>query len=307
MTSMKNLLKRSERLRAAKRRLDQARIRWHMIHLQNHLGIAENLKYALYQRWCRAAYRGKPATNQAVRDLRANLFAVLPANEARRALAAALASVMDGLYPDPANRNPSVMDPSFVQMNDAINAFPNATDILDQEVRSTLEAFFGSNFKIYRACGYRTLPKSEPYQELQNAWRWHSDCYPSQIIKVMMYLTDTDRHSGAFPVHPVANSKRLFRLGFFDRYAVPDALQRELDDAETYVWAEGPAGTIVIFDDNLVHRATPPEPPHHRDVFVFEVMPSREPWDAHLKAHRQDVSSPARLGMKWPANPFRFE
>lgn len=253
------------------------------------------------------AYRQIPSQNPLVQDLRINGFTILPTNKTRQILATTLARTMDALYSDPTNHNPSVKDASFVQINDAIHKFPEATTILDDQVYSTVEALFGSNFKIYRACGYRTLPKTESYNELQNAWRWHSDCYPSQIIKVMMYLTDTDRHSGAFRVHALNNSKKLFRNGFFDRYNVTEPLQRKLDDASSYVWAEGAAGTIVIFDDNLVHRATPPEAGHYRDVFVFEVIPSRTPWNDHLRAHHQDVSSPARLNMKWPKNPFKYE
>jgi hypothetical protein len=44
---------------------------------------------------------------------------------------------------------------------------------------------------------------------------------------------------------------------------------------------EGPAGTVILWDQNLVHRAVAPAT-GHRDAVSIKLLPSLEPWRRHL-------------------------
>jgi hypothetical protein len=52
---------------------------------------------------------------------------------------------------------------------------------------------------------------------------------------------------------------------------------------------EGRAGSIVLWDSNLVQRASPPKGAI-RVAVAFKFLPSKEPWDQHLARVGEGVS-----------------
>jgi ectoine hydroxylase-related dioxygenase (phytanoyl-CoA dioxygenase family) len=102
----------------------------------------------------------------------------------------------------------------------------------------------------------------------------------------MIYLTDCRRDSGALRVHPWSSTRQLLRAGFFDRFdtgAYGDRLERG------WVALEGRAGAVILWNSNIVHKATPPTE-RLRDAVAFKFLPSPEPWRAHLARMGERVS-----------------
>lgn len=153
-------------------------------------------------------------------------------------------------------------------------------EIITPRTAQILELFFGSNFKLIQATCYRTKATEEAPA---NSWVWHSDNAPQRIYKIMIYLSDTTRESGAFAYHSQEDSRRLAPF-FLDRYQTAH-IQSELDDPNRYAFAEGKKGTVVLFDNNLIHRGTIPKPGTHRDALFFFVSPSFVPWRDHYRTH----------------------
>lgn len=123
---------------------------------------------------------------------------------------------------------------------------------------------------VYRSpiCG--NVPKA--------SWLWHFDNHPREMLKVMVYLTDVHDGTAPFeylreaatgrpqlgsPLAPLAGDSR-----------VPLAqVERHLANGFVNASVTGEAGTVLLFDDNVVHRGTMATS-GHRDVIVFQVRPS---------------------------------
>jgi hypothetical protein len=110
------------------------------------------------------------------------------------------------------------------------------------------------------------------------SWLWHFDNHPREMLKVMVCLTDvtagtapceylrdaaTGRTQIGSPLAPLAGDSR-----------VPLAqVERQMANGFVSEAVTGPAGTVLVFDDNVVHRGTLATT-GHRDVIVFQIRPS---------------------------------
>jgi hypothetical protein len=134
---------------------------------------------------------------------------------------------------------------------------------------------YGSYALVDRLYVYRS-PISR--QEPKASWRWHYDNHPREILKVMVYLTDVREDTAPF-VYLRERSSGRFMPGapltpLFCSSRIPtEQIAHHLANG----WEEHPVtgrrGTVVIFDDNIVHRATLARAAH-RDVIVFQIRPS---------------------------------
>jgi hypothetical protein len=124
---------------------------------------------------------------------------------------------------------------------------------------------------VYRSPVSRARPRA--------TWLWHYDNYPREILKVMIYLTDVaedtapfeylrHRETGqALPGTPLAP-------GYGDSRISDAAVTRLGARGYEPCAVSGATGTMLIFDNNVVHRATLAQRAH-RDVLVLQVRPSR--------------------------------
>lgn len=132
-------------------------------------------------------------------------------------------------------------------------------------VEPILRAYFGSWFYVRDVYCYRT----QPVPAAQGSYQWHRDNYPPGSMKVMVYLTDVEPEDGPLTVAAGSHAgfePSLGRVG--DRYE--DAFVRERFSLKDCV---GPRGTVILFNNNAIHRATDPRR-GHRDVVNFTVFPS---------------------------------
>jgi hypothetical protein len=173
-----------------------------------------------------------------------------------------------------------------LRLKDGIGKMPDIARLFTNDVVQTVENYYGSFFKVYWVQVYRTLPTDK---DPDTSFLWHVDNCPPQIVKLMVYLTDTQENTGAFRLKPRPLSTRLLDQGFFDR-SKNDRFAHVLNDSNTTKIFEGPKGTSILFLNwGCVHRAKHPEI-RHRDVAVFFLVPSLVPWDQHLKENMENLS-----------------
>jgi glycosyltransferase involved in cell wall biosynthesis len=121
---------------------------------------------------------------------------------------------------------------------------------------------------------YRTLVTTA---RPQKSWLWHYDNHPREVLKLMIYLTDVDDSHAPFeyirnrtdktplygsPIAPTFGTSRL----------AGEQIEQQLRSGWERCRVTGPRGTTILFDDNVVHRATMATA-GHRDVIVFQVRP----------------------------------
>ena len=110
------------------------------------------------------------------------------------------------------------------------------------------------------------------------SWVWHYDNHPREVLKVMVYLTDVDEETAPFeylrarevgtPVYgsPLAPTYGTSRV-------TADRIAAYLADGFETHRVTGPRGTVIVFDDNIIHRGTLAKA-GRRDVVVFQVRPA---------------------------------
>ena len=132
---------------------------------------------------------------------------------------------------------------------------------------------FGSYLLVEKVYIYRSVVSR---LEGQVSWAWHYDNHPKEIMKLMIYLTDVDKDSGPLlflrskdrepcwmSPKPLLGYSRVPQ-GVVERY------QSEGYEPHPVI---GPRGTLTLFNENIVHRATVAKS-RIRDVVVFQIRPS---------------------------------
>jgi hypothetical protein len=158
-------------------------------------------------------------------------------------------------------------------------------ELCEPILRELERTIYGSFIIVDKVYIYRN-PVSQ--QKARASWRWHFDNHPREMLKVMIYLTDVagdtapfqylrERSSGAplegTPLRPLFGDSR-----------VPiEEVDRCLAGNWTCHSVTGARGTIVVFDDNIVHRATLAKAAH-RDVVVFQIRPATFQPAKHIDA-----------------------
>lgn len=142
---------------------------------------------------------------------------------------------------------------------DLYRVFPGLLDPI-------LRAYYGSRWAARDIYCYR----NQPVPVAQGSYAWHRDNYPTGSLKVMTYLTPV-RAVEDGPLTVARGSHKDFRpdLGRIgDRY--DDAwVKGRFEPAH----ALGEPGTVIIFNNNTVHRAWDPSR-GCREALNFTVFPS---------------------------------
>jgi hypothetical protein len=168
--------------------------------------------------------------------------------------------------------------------------FPELEALFRGPVGCFLQNVFRSRFRIWFGVLYRNAPKRAVRVGSQ---RWHSDSGPGSCINVMCYLHETARENGPLEVLPWPLALDIFRgeraalrraggpmeTGG-DRFgAVYDYYERAIAEryADRVVQPMGPAGLVVPFRNNAIHRGGFPAVGHSRTAIVFHCYPSEQP------------------------------
>lgn len=140
----------------------------------------------------------------------------------------------------------------------------NVYDSIVPAISPILESHYRSNYYVRDVCCYRT----QPIPSVQGSYQWHVDNYPAGSLKVIVYLTNVTQETGPLKValgSHVGFQPVLGRIG--DRFE-EEYVQHHFNIVDCL----GPRGTVVVFNNNTIHRATDPVS-GHRDVINFSVFP----------------------------------
>jgi len=159
-----------------------------------------------------------------------------------------------------------------------INNVNNLADIIIPQIESQ---FFQSYIHLSHLYVYRSIvTKAEPL----SSWLWHYDNYPTEIHKIIIYLTDVDENSGPFEylinkdnepviIEPSRTGPNCWNKPKLKGSRIPAKMMRKyLEKGHSVKKLTGKAGTGVIFDNNCIHRATVAKK-QHRDVIAFQIKP----------------------------------
>lgn len=262
--------------------------------LRNNHHIARNLLYFCYQGYARMKSSVAPSAEDRERaqELRRTGIARLgltEVGELSRIVEEKLAAVppANGFAQFPRRYNPLLV--------------PHLFRIL-REKGGAIEAYFGAHFRV----NWFEAQKIVPGQPVPGgSFDYHTDDVPLPVIKLFVYLTDTQEASGAFRAFDYRRSDELLRKGMLEsafpgeRRARAQALVLPEAEAQLTV-VEGPKGTVFMFDNNLVHKGTLPRQ-GNRVHISMELMPSPEPQTEAALARDCD----REIEEYFPVNPFR--
>jgi hypothetical protein len=273
--------------------------------------------YTDYLERSRASYRGAGGPRDrdlrpAVADFETKGFARFWTEE-NRLLAA---SMFDELRRDE-QAGAKIWDEDHRYHQDVYRRFPQIEGLFRGSLGAFLEAAFGAHFKIY----YGVLYKSERIADAPaGSQLWHYDGGPGTCVNVMFYLRDVVAEDGAMQCVPWSVALRVYRQEMREIAGrIEEAIERrgplsrqelrslrceylaskiEEGFADRVEQPVGPAGTVLAFRNNSLHRGGFPEPGHSRYVCIFHCYPSLEP--ARYERYR-DLGIPKRSS--YPADP----
>lgn len=166
--------------------------------------------------------------------------------------------------------------------------------------KQKIESILGTYFQCYWIRCQRNIALG--YDLTDDSFGFHTDDNPREIYKIFLYLNDTFESNGAFRTFDYKITKNLIKEGFRS-YGVSErnSSQRLISGALIHELnvIEGEAGTILMFDNNLIHKATVPKK-GYRDIFQIEIYPSTKP----LTSRNVKNSLSKKINKDYPKNPF---
>ena len=161
-----------------------------------------------------------------------------------------------------------------IQLKDPL-ALEGLEDLCGALMHEVEQKIYGSYALIDKVYVYRN-PVS--HRAAQGSWLWHYDNHPYEILKIMIYLTDVSDQSGPFEYlrHPKSMKamagSRLTPL-YGESRVTEEYLSRCRGEGFVPHKITGPKGTMILFDNNMIHRANLAVQTH-RDVLILQVRPA---------------------------------
>ena len=148
-------------------------------------------------------------------------------------------------------------------------------DTLCAELLPAIERHvFGCYVIVDKVYIYRNLVSRQPRQL---SWLWHYDNHPTEVLKLMMYLTDVTERTAPLEYLRHRRSRKALTLipkPMLGHSRISHARVEEyLANGYESHKATGPRGTVILFADNVLHRANIAEDAH-RDVLVYQLRPA---------------------------------
>ena len=153
----------------------------------------------------------------------------------------------------------------------ALTALP---ELAAEVVRELETKIYGAYVIVDKVYVYRNLVTR---QAPQVSWLWHYDNHPNEISKVMIYLTDVSDKTAPFEFLAAERSGKALSLApsplVGTSRLAPDTLERYMEQGYRSRRVTGKAGTLILFDNNIAHRANVATD-GHRDVLVLQLRPA---------------------------------
>lgn len=156
------------------------------------------------------------------------------------------------------------------------HTLPMIEEMLDLLIPIAEKSIFQSYVEIESCLIYRTQFTAFPETSSQV---WHSDNHQNLVMKIMIYLNDVNKVNGPFEYleDPDTHSNprvegsvpRKYLDGRIPYRVIKDYIHRGYERR----LAEGKQGTVIFFDDNIIHRGNVPLE-GYRDAIVLQLKPS---------------------------------
>lgn len=166
-------------------------------------------------------------------------------------------------------------------LDSPLAAIPEIADLVNDEVRSSLEQYYQAYFQVRFVRAYRTYhipPEVVERSEIHNEY-WHYDGKSPDHVKLFVILGETTEEDGPLHVMPRPDTAEILRsVKRFDRRAhgKPGGLVDRIGEA---VKLTGPPGTAMFGNtQSCLHRAGIPAEGRSRDIIQFYFAPASEPW-----------------------------
>lgn len=180
--------------------------------------------------------------------------------------------------------NTKLKDEVFWRFKDPFS-LPFLEEVGDEIISSVEKEYANCYLHLDKVYVYRNIvTENKP----MTSWLWHYDNHPTEITKIMIYLTDVTEQSGPFEylldkneksviIEPSRQGEKQWGKPKWPASRVPaDVMKKYFDNGCKAVKATGPKGTTIIFDNNAIHRANIAKS-SHRDVLVYQVKPYVKP------------------------------
>lgn len=133
---------------------------------------------------------------------------------------------------------------------------------------------YGAYLIVDKVYIYRNLP-SQAAERV--SWSWHYDNHPVQVKKIMVYLTDVSEDTGPFEFFRSLETREGLSmpprpLSGYSRIS-SGQIRRWLAEGFEPHKVTGARGTLLFFDENVVHKANVARR-GFRDVVVFQIRPA---------------------------------
>jgi hypothetical protein len=170
-----------------------------------------------------------------------------------------------------------------------------------KEFAAPVESFFQSYFAPYHIIIQKTIPG---LTTADTSFGWHFDDNPKGYIKLFVYLNDVFESNGAFRAFDLSSSKKIIASGF-KSYSAADRLKSQpiaedflKNNPSALKVLEGEAGTVLAFDNNLVHKGTAP-----REGFRYAIQIPIIPALNEFTRKEVEIALGSPRLRDYPANP----
>lgn len=141
------------------------------------------------------------------------------------------------------------------------------------------KSIFNCNLYTMATYVYKTKPGIYDPKSV-GSLLWHIDNHPKEVVKVMVYLNDVDSATGPFEILDKQGSGYKFPTTRVSCNEWSSSQSRfsnsQVDSFHSQGYSSkkltGARGTVIIFDNNIVHRATFCDE-RERSVITFMVKP----------------------------------
>lgn len=147
------------------------------------------------------------------------------------------------------------------------------------------EKYYQSYLWVEKAAVIRSIGNKYPDKK---STLWHTDNHFESITKIMVYLNDVGPDNAPFEFLRHKEDHHVLRIKahmpqYYKGGRVPlSVIDKYLEEGYERHQVLGPKGTVLFFDDKVIHKGNEPTDGFHRDVVILQLRPSDKKLDRYL-------------------------